>query len=234
MTIVRIRCWYLSVSIAGMLSAGSPGVRPRASVADYPAHQATAAFTVGAAVIPRSDVKKIFAADLNSAGYIVVEAGVFPSAGQDVDLSPGDFTLLTDTGKIATRAVDAGDVAAVLTRQRRSSPDVYSGAGAGISHGSAVDPNTGRKIDSTVVEVHGGVGVGTPPVNYPLPANGPNPGAIEQELRAKSLPDGKTAVAVAGYLYFPKPSGRTSGTWELTMDGAAGRVKLTLQNPDKK
>jgi hypothetical protein len=166
MTIVRIRCWYLSVSIAGMLSAGSPGVRPRASVADYRAHQATAAFTVGAAVIPRGDVKKIFAADLNGAGYIVVEAGVFPSQGQDVDLSPGDFTLLTDAGKIATRAVDAGDVAAVLARQSRSSPGVYSGVGAGISHGSAVDPNTGRKIDSTAVEVHGGVGVGTPPVNY--------------------------------------------------------------------
>jgi hypothetical protein len=234
MTIVRIRCWYLSVSIAGMLSAGSPGVRPRASVTDYPAHQATAGFTVGAAVIPRSDVKKIFAADLNGAGYIVVEAGVFPLPGQDVDLSPGDFMLLTDAGKIATRAVDAVDVAAVLARQRRSSPDVYSGVGAGVSHGSAVDPNTGRKIDSTVVEVHGGVGVGTPPVNYPLPANGPGFGAIEQELWAKSLPDGRTAVAVAGYLYFPKPSGKASGTWELTMDGAAGRVKLTLQNPDKK
>jgi hypothetical protein len=214
-----------------LLSAGSPGIRPRASGADYPAHQATAAFTAGAAVIPRNDVKKIFAADLNSAGYMVVEAGVFPSPGHDVDLSPADFTLLTDTGKVATRPVDSDAVAAVIARQRRSSPDVYTTAGAGISHGSAVDPATGRKIDSTVVGVGGGVGVGTPPVNYPVSGNTPTLGAMEQELWAKSLPDGRTAVAVAGYLYFPRPAGKTSGTWELTMDGAAGRVKLTLQNP---
>lgn len=45
---------------------------------------------------------------------------------------------------------------------------------------------------------------------------------------------GKTAVAVAGYLYFPKPSGKTNGAWELTMDGAAGRVKLTMQPPAKR
>lgn len=83
---------------------------------DYPAYQATAAFTVGAAVIPPSDVKKIFAADLNRAGYIVVEAGVFPSPGKDVDLSPGDFMLLTDAGRVATRPVDADDIAAVIGR----------------------------------------------------------------------------------------------------------------------
>ena len=44
----------------------------------------------------------------------------------------------------------------------------------------------------------------------------------------KTLPNGKTAVPVAGYLYFPKPSGKTGGVWELMMDGAAGRVKLNL------
>ena len=41
---MRVQWLPLSVSIAGMLSAVSPGVRPRASVADYP----------GAAVIPAS------------------------------------------------------------------------------------------------------------------------------------------------------------------------------------
>ena len=244
MTIVRARWLPLSTLIAGILLASSPGIRPRASVTDYPEHQAAAAFTIGAAVIPPGDVKKIFAADVNRGGYIVVEAGVFPSPGKDVDLSPGDFTLLTDAGRVATRPVDAGDVAAVLARdQRSSSPSassgVYTTAGAAISHatinhGSAVDPVTSRRVNGTAVEVEGGVGVGTPPVNYPVPARGPNIGAMEQELWAKSLPDGKTAVAVAGYLYFPKPSGKTNGPWELTMDGVAGRVKLTLQNPGKR
>jgi hypothetical protein len=236
MTIVRARWLPLSTSIAGVLLASSPGIRPRASVADYPEHRAAAAFTVGVAVIPPGDVKKIFAADLNRGGYIVVETGVFPSPGNDVDLAPGDFTLLTDAGRVSTRPVDAGDVAAVLARERRAfspsaSSGVYTTAGAAISHGSTVDPVTSRRVNGTAVEVAGGVGVGTPPVNYP---SGPNLGAMEQELWAKSLPDGKTAVAVAGYLYFPKPSGKTNGAWELTMDGAGGRVRLTLQNPGKR
>jgi hypothetical protein len=70
--------------------------------------------------------------------------------------------------------------------------------------------------------------VGNGPPSYPVPATGPNVGAMEQELWTKSLPDGKTAVAVAGYLYFPKPSGKKDGVWELMMDGVDGRVKLSL------
>jgi hypothetical protein len=229
----------LFFGVALFLLAGSPGIRPRASVADYPAHQAASSFTVGAAVIPPGDVKKIFAADLNAGGYIVIEAGVFPLPGKDVDLSPGDFMLLTDAGRVATRPVDAGDIAAVIGRGHRASPSsapsgVYTTTGVAVSHGSAVDPATGRRISGTVVEVDAGVGGGTPPVNYPVSQAGPNLAALEQELWAKSLPDGRTAVAVAGYLYFPKSSGKTNGAWELTMDGAAGRVKLTLQNPGKR
>ncbi len=93
----------------------------------------------------------------------MVEAGVFPLPGQDVDLSPGDFMLLTDAGKVATRPVDAGDVAAVLAREQRSSwpsasSGVYTTAGAAISHastnqGSAVDPMTSRRINGTAVAV---------------------------------------------------------------------------------
>jgi hypothetical protein len=45
-------------------------------------------FTIGAALIPRSEVKKISATELNSGGYFVVELGVFLSQGKDADLSP--------------------------------------------------------------------------------------------------------------------------------------------------
>jgi hypothetical protein len=58
---------------------------------------------------------------------------------------------------------------------------------------------------------------------------------MEQELWTKSLPDGITKTPVAGYLYFPKPSGRTKNQpWELTWDGPAGRVRVTIQTPAKK
>jgi hypothetical protein len=213
-----------------LLAAGSPGVRPRAAGADYPAHQSIAAFTVGAAVIPRGEVKKIFAADLNGGGYVVVEVGIFPAQGREVDLSPGDFMLLTDAGRVATRPVDADTVAAAIGREHRTSPskqsDVYTTTGVTISRIPTIDPSTGRQTHNTVIGTEEGVGNGPP--SYPVPSAGPNVGAIEQELWAKSLPDGKTAVAVAGYLYFPKPSSKKDGAWELIMDGVDGRVKLSL------
>ena len=53
---------------------------------------------------------------------------------------------------------------------------------------------------------------------------------ISQELWEKSLPDGKTAQPVAGYLYFPKPPGRAKdAAWELRYEPASGRTKLPLQ-----
>jgi hypothetical protein len=236
--------------VAFILSAGSPGVRPRAAATDYPAHQSTANFTIGAALIPRGEVKKIFATDLNGGGYVVVEVGVFPSQGRDADFSPGDFMLLTDTGKVAARPVDADAVAGAIGRDHEPSPrkqsDIYTSTGVSIDRIPTVDPVTGRRTNTTVVGTQEGVGVGAPPANcrfsncdgsppYPVPGAAPNRGAMEQELWEKSLPDGKTAVAVAGYLYFPKPSGKTkNGTWELMMDGPDGRVKLMLQNSEKR
>jgi hypothetical protein len=217
--------------LAGLSLARSPGVRPRASAADYPAHQSVAAFSVGAVLIPRSDVKKIFAADLNGGGYVVVEVGIFPSQGREVDVSPGDFMLLTDSGRVATRPVEADAVAGAIGRPHSSSPSnqsgIYTTTGVTISRIPTVDPSTGRQTRTTVIGAEQGVGNGAPP--YPVPASGPSVNAMEQELWAKSLPDGKTTVAVAGYLYFPKPSGKTKdGVWELTIDGAAGRAKLSL------
>jgi hypothetical protein len=173
---------------------------------------------------------------LERAGYIVVEVGIFPLPGKDIDISPDDFMLFPDAGKVATRSVDATAIAGVIGRdhssQRRPSElwssDVYVTAGASISRIPVADPATGRQSHATVVGTEEGVSNG-PPVGYPAPGAAPNPGAIEQELWAKSLPGGKTAVAVAGYVYFPKPSGKANGVWELMLDGTAGRVKLTLQ-----
>jgi hypothetical protein len=109
--------------------------------------------------------------------------------------------------------------------------DLYTTKGVTISRVPTVDPATGRQTRTTVIGTEEGVGNGAP-LNS-VPAAGPTVGAMEQERWAKSLPEGKTAVPVAGYLYFPKPrdfpkpSGRKDGVWELTMDGAAGRVKLS-------
>ena len=69
--------------------------------------------------------------------------------------------------------------------------------------------------------------------DYPPPSTVSKLGAVEQELWSKSLPDQKTNAPVAGYLYFPKPPGRTNNDWELLMDTGATRVKLILQDAGK-
>ena len=186
--------------------------------------------TIGAALISPREVKKIFAADLNGNGYIVIEVGVFPLPGQDIDLSPGDFMLLTEKGRVAARPVDPASIAGAIGRDRQPAlskrSDIYTTTGITVARVPAIDPATGRRNNTTIVGTEEDIGIGAPP---PAPATQPNRGAIEQELWEKSLPDGKTAVSVAGYLYFSRPSKKSqSDTWELIMDGPGGRAKLSI------
>jgi hypothetical protein len=108
------RMGLMSLAAGMVFAGGSPGIRARANAADYPAHYTAADFSIGAAVIQPRDAKKILSVDLNGAGYFVVEVGVFPAQGREVDLSPADFTLLSDTDKVAARPVDAEVIASTV------------------------------------------------------------------------------------------------------------------------
>jgi hypothetical protein len=226
--------------MAAILAAGSPGIRPRADVAEYAANESLEAAALGVAVILPGEVKKIFAADVSGAGYVVIEVGVFPKAGREVDLSPLDFTLVAYPNSISERPTDAGVIAAAADKQQRprsetDSSEVSVNAGASIQHESYPDPVTGRRVGATIVGVNTGVGVRAPANGQRFPpASGSSHGQLEQRLWEKSLPDGKTTVAVAGYLYFPKPSKKSAkGSWVLRWDNAAGRVKIIIPNPGK-
>jgi hypothetical protein len=256
-TVKRILLLFLaSAAIAGFVfGGGSPGIRPRAVATDYPSHESTSLATLGAAVIPFSEARRILGVDLNAAGYVVIEVGVFPEPRKDVDLSPSDFTLVSDPNAIGARPVDDEAIAATVYRKQnpqRTSPrptDVYTSAGATIGHGTWTDPNTGRRTGTTVTGVDTGVGVGAPPpapcrvggycddrqqAPFPPSSSGPNRGQIEQELWQQSLPDGTVHNPVAGYLYFPKPSGKAKkASWVLRWDNNGARVKLDLPNTGK-
>jgi hypothetical protein len=66
-----------------------------------------------------------------------------------------------------------------------------------------------------------------PPVLQPSPTQNAN--TVSQDLWEKSLPDGKTVHAVAGYLYFPKPPKKAKNTaWELRYENADGKTRLAL------
>jgi hypothetical protein len=232
-----------------VLSAASPGIRPRADASSYPVHQEQADFAMGAALIPPEQVKKMFKPDLNHEGYVVIEVGVFPAGGKDVDLYPTDFTLFFGDKYAALRPISADTIAEVVGG-RKESPrprgphDIETSAGASIGRVSYPDPVTGRKTSGTVTETEAGVGVGGPPPQncrgyecdstYPVPpvsqpSTVQTTNTISQDLWERSLPDGKTARAVAGYLYFPKPPRKAKdATWELRYENADGKTRLAL------
>src|SRR5579871_1586439 len=107
---------------AVLLASGAPGLRPRASASDYPAHGEAKIADLGAAIIADSEVKKAVAGDVGKAGYIVIEVGVFPATGRGIDLSPSDFTLMAESGGAAERPVESDVVAAVIEKREMPSP----------------------------------------------------------------------------------------------------------------
>ncbi len=228
------RAFGIALFAGAVLLAGSPGIRPRSGVADYSAHAKIDSAGFGAAVIPAAEVKKIFAADIDKAGYVVVEVGVFPAAGREFDLSPLDFTLRADPNAISERTADADAIAAAVAKPVRAvnpespSEEVSVTAGASVQHVSYPDPVTGRKSGATIVGVGSGVGVGNNGQRFPS-SSGTDTNRLEQSLWEKSLPDGRTTAPVAGYLYFPKPSRKAKGAaWVLEWQNTGERVNITL------
>lgn len=241
----------LSLSLSTMvLCAASPGIRPRADAKSYPVYQERGEFAIGASLIPAEQAKKMFKPDLNSEGYVVIEVGVFPGAGKDLDLYPTDFTLFVGEKSAALRPVPADTVAEVVTGRKggrvpHDSRDVETSVGVSVGRYSYPDPATGRRRSETVTGTAAGVGVGGPPPSTchgydcdsrdpfpPVPQSPPsvqNTNTISQDLWEKSLPDGKTARAVAGYLYFPKPARKAKdAAWELRYENVDGKLRLQL------
>jgi hypothetical protein len=239
--------WSLLIS-AVVLMAAAPGIRPRANANSYPVHQEQADFSIGAVLIAPGQVKKMFKPDLNHAGYVVIEIGVFPAPGKDVDLYPNDFTLYAGDKSAALRSVSADTIAEIVAGKqeppRVGGPrDVNTSAGVSIGHASYPDPATGRRTGGTVTETDAGVGIGgpapqpcrgyncdsTPPVPSSPPSSVQTANTISQDLWEKSLPDGKAVHPVAGYLYFPKPPRKAKdAAWELRYENADGKMRLPL------
>ena len=220
------------VCISGLLFAdGGKGIRPRPSAADYPARETARTATVAAAMIAPGQVRKAFATDLNSGGYLVVEVAVYPQAASEMNLVRSDFLLRAGADGETVRPENGRTIAGVLARKytppRPTANDVSVYSSVGYETGT--DPVTGRRVRGVYTGAGVGVGVGDPGPPPPPPGVNQDPSRIEQELEDQSLPEGKTSQAVAGYLYFPKPSGKpNNATYELTYYGADGQIRLRL------
>jgi hypothetical protein len=168
-----------------VLLAASPGIRPRADANSYPEHSEAADFSIGAFLLPPEQVKKMFKLDLNRAGYVVIEIGVFPAPGKDVDLYPTDFTLSVGGHTSALRPISADTIAEHVTGSseppRIHGPfDVNTSTGIYVGRESYPDPKTGRRTDGTVKGTEVGVGIGGPP---PRPCRGYDCGPVSHSCR---------------------------------------------------
>ncbi len=179
------RAVLATLSSTLVLLAAAPGIRTRADVNSYPEHSEQADFSIGAFLLPSEQVKKMFKLDLNHAGYVVIEIGVFPGPGKNVDLYPSDFTLSVGEHTPALRPISADIIAEQVAGRpeppRVSGPlDVNTSTGIYVGRESYPDPVTGRRTDRTVTGTEVGVGVGGP---APWPCRGYDCGPARPSCR---------------------------------------------------
>jgi hypothetical protein len=223
----------------GLLLAGDSGIRPRLALSEYPAHTAGQGATIAAAAIAPEQVAKLFATDLNHGGYLVVEVAVYPDANGEVAIASRDFLLRAGPDPATLRPVSAQTIASALHRKNTPKPHqsgditLYPTATIGYESGTYNGQRHGGVYTATGV----GVAIGDPgPMGAPRPASTDQDRSVmQQELEDKGLPEGRTTQAVAGYLYFPKPQGKSARSgYHLTWYGPSGQVSLDVPPPTKK
>ncbi len=228
----------LCLAVGLVAARDNGGIRPRGAAADYAAHQVSKGVTVAASVIPPDQVSKLFATDLNKAGYVVVEVAVYPDAGNEVDVRARDFLMRAGSDPTTLRPVGADTIASRLhqkyTPKQPPAPGditIYPTATIGYESGG-YDPVTGQRRSGVYTATGVGVAVGQPPgPQAPPPAStGRDRSTMEQELTDKGLPEVKTMDAVAGYLYFPRPSSSKAkhGPYHITYYSDQEQIQLEV------
>jgi hypothetical protein len=207
------------------LAVAGDGILPRNTAEDYPALVVAGKVAIGAAYVSPAQARKLFGDDLDKHWYLVFEIGMFPS--EQSDISADDFRLRQGKDTSIVRAATPHMVAAAIHPATPTSV-----------------PKPPPKVPVQTVETIGyesgpyGHGVYTasrvdvgkyPP---PAPTSGP-PGndqaGLEQQLEQKCLPETKTSKAVAGYIFFPKPSSDKHADFELLYFGPDGQVSMKLK-----
>jgi len=216
--------------LAALAMAG--GLAPRGAPSDYPAHAYAGRTAVAAAAVSADQARKLFGARIDQAGYVVFEVALYPEVGSDCNVSLGDFALRLGADGSTMRAAEPGVVAAATIPdpafdQPKMPSKVHVSSDSTIGYESGTYGRPGG--------VYAGQGVGVS--SYPDPPQPqPNTAAkdrardqLEQALADRLLPTGPISRPVAGYLYFPKPSGHgRKGSYELSWMGEAGRARMSM------
>jgi len=228
MTVRPVACCLL-------LCAASPGqwVEPRKTPADYPAHAVLPDTAIAAEYLVRSVSGRSRTFFLND--YLVVEIGVFPARGKQIELSLSHFRLEVGEKKKqqVLSAVGPQFVAASLKypdwqmRPRLEAAGGVGDAGVIVGRPSSVerfpgDPRPGQS-------------------RLPAPPRAPNadhgvepaeqtPVRAEEVVLESALREGPASTATAGYLYFPhRGKTRDLRPVHLVYDGPAGSIRVRLR-----
>lgn len=220
----------IPVMVAASLSvhASAQGVPVRAGVSDYPAHQTVNGATLAAAIVPVSQIEKMFSADI-AKHYVVLEAAVYPQNGQAVDIDWLNFAV--EIGDMVSYVEKPRDVATPWQEKSRipdKSPTVTTTTG--VVYGRSSDPVYGRRSEWGVYE---GVSVTNDPRASTPPPIQSDPQLVEKRIFERMLPEGRTANAVAGYLFFPQYRMKRHKGAAVEFRWSRPNTALTLHLTDK-
>jgi hypothetical protein len=214
--------------------ANTSGIAPRSQAADYPVHEPAPGVTVGASVLTPAQIKKTFPVNLDSAGYFVVEVGIFPENGQ-VTVDTDQFRLQVGDDRTMRRPVEPNQIISERKGGKPHQPPTIPG-NVPVSTTATIGYESGGPYNRGGVYTGASTTIGTPgsaPYPYPDPRtaapSGKDPCEIERDLLDKELAAGKTTTPVAGYLYFPKPKQKQKNpTYDLTYRGAGTTLHLSI------
>jgi hypothetical protein len=220
--------------------ADTQGIRPRADVSEYRAHDKEDGINIAADVMDSEQVRHAFASSIYN-GYVVIEVAVYPESGQSVDISSFDFMLRVDGLSSPIRPSSARTIAAVLQRKASkptnpSDVTLYPTVGVGYeSGGGGYDPVYGNRRGGWRTNAGVGVATGGAGNGQPAPASTDlDRSTMERELGDKALPEGPASKAVAGYLYFPLPAKKKpSDAIALDYHGSTARIHISFPPASK-
>jgi hypothetical protein len=191
------------IAIATVTAAGPRGTTPKASPGEYPAHAQRDGVAIGVSLVPFGQTMKTFNSSFIDRCCVVVEVALYPEKDSQLSVSMDDFTMQVPGNDAIIHPITAQAVATTIEQYQEDGKMVTTThVGVGHEWGTEIDPMTGqpRKVNGTITEA--GAGVGNEPSNSPPPRAVIQ--AVEDKVAEKALPEGTTATAVAGYLYFSR------------------------------
>jgi hypothetical protein len=230
---IRLGSLSLCLFLLPVVAFAGDGIPPRGSVEDYPAHEVSGKIAIGSAYVPPAQVKRLFGEDLDKRGYVVFEVGMFPTGDTEAEISPDDFKLRQGKESSVTRAATPHMVASDAHPQNQ--PDTASAPGKiNVRTADTIGVYSGPNGQHGVYTATSATVSNSPPPPPVPAAQSGNNDKLERQIEDKSLPDTKTRRAVAGYVFFPKPSNDKHADFELIYFGIDGQVSLKLSPPATK